>query len=169
MNILLRVSLTLALILLAGCAGPKSNTFKPHAYADIKTWDVDFMFVNAPLVTETKRDEASGKDVKVIKQEGQPNWALSIREDVYFAMLGRHGFKMAPKGTKADATVMLSFDEEYFFRSNGVINLTVLDKRGEPLSRIKYENTYDEWTLKNRERIIEEIVGRLTEEVLANK
>lgn len=169
MNIVLRVTLTLALIILAGCAGPKSNTFKPHAYANIKTWDVDFMFVNAPLVTETKRDEASGKDIKVIKQEGQPNWALSIREDVYFSMLGRHGFKMAAKGTKADAVVMLSFDAQHFNGNIGIINLTVIDKYGEPLSRLKYENTDAEWSLKNRERVIEEIVGRLTEEVLANK
>ncbi len=161
--------LVVAFLVVSGCSAPNSNTFKPNAYANIKTWDVDFMFVNAPIVTETKRDDATGKDVKVVKQEGQPNWALSIREDVYYSMLGRHGFKMAAKGTKPDATVMLSFDQNYLYGTNGTINLTVLDKNGEPLSRLKYENTESEWTLKKRERIIEEIVSRLAEEVLANK
>jgi hypothetical protein len=169
MKIIKTLFLLTILILGVGCSTQQSNTFKPHAYANIKTWDVDFMFVNAPLITETKRDDATGKDVRVTKQEGQPNWALSIREDVYYSMLGRHGFKMTPKGTKADATVMLSFDAQHFNGNIGIINLTVFDKNGEPLSRLKYENVDAEWSLKNRERIIEEIVGRLTEEVLANK
>lgn len=155
---------------LAGCLAPQSsNTFKPKAYAQVSTWDVDFMFVNAPLVRETKKDDATGKDVTVTKQDGQPNWALSIREDIYYTMLGKAGFKMAPKGVKADATVMLSFDTTYSNGNIGIINLTVLDRNGEPLSRLKYENPFPDMSLEYRQRMIDAIVTLLVEEVLANK
>lgn len=157
-------------LLLSACLPSQSyNTFKPHAYANVRTWDVGFMFENAPIVTETRKDDTTGKDVKVTKQEGQPNWALSVREDVYYAMLGRAGFRMAPKGTKADATVMLSFDSTYLNGNIGIINLTVLDRNGEPLSRLKYENRYPSMSLEYRERMVTEIVALLAEEVNANK
>lgn len=159
-----------AVAFITGCIAPQaSNTFKPKAYASVRTWDVDFMFVNAPLIRETKKDDATGKDVTVTKQEGQPNWALSIREDIYYTMLGKAGFKMAAKGVKADATVMLSFDTTYYNGNIGIINLTVLDRNGEPLSRLKYENPFPDMSLEYRQRMIDEIVTLLVDEVLANK
>lgn len=163
-------SITLSLgILSLGCATQESNTFKPNAYRNIRTWHVDFMFENAPHVTETKKDEATGKDVTVRKQEGQPSWALAIREDIYYCMLGKAGFKMAPKGAVADATVYLSFDSQFNNGNVGIINLTVKDRNGEPLSRLKYENTQPSFALEYRTRMVNDIVTLLVEEVNANK
>lgn len=163
-------ALTVSLVILSsGCATQESNTFKPNAYRYVRTWDVDFLFENAPHITETKKDEATGKDVTVRKQEGQPSWALAIREDIYYCMLGKAGFKMAPKGAKADATVYLSFDSQFQNGNIGIINLTVKDKNGEPLSRLKYENPHPSFSLEYRTRMVDEIVTLLVEEVNANK
>lgn len=163
-------SLILSLgILSSGCATQESNTFKPGAYRYVRTWDVGFLFENAPHVTETKKDETTGKDVTVRKQEGQPMWALAVREDIYYSMLGKAGFKMAPKGTKADAMVKLSFDSYYPNGNVAIVNLTVFDKNEEPLTRLKYENPYRDFNLESRSKMVSEIVTLLVEEVLANK
>jgi hypothetical protein len=167
---ILSAVLTLVLTALAvGCATQDTNTFKPNAYRNIRTWDVDFMFENAPHVTETQRDEATGKDVTVRKQQGQPSWALAVREDIYYCMLGKAGFRMAPKGTKADATVYLSFDSQFANGNIGIINLTVKDKNGEPLTRLKYENPFPDFSLDSRTKMVNEVVTLLVEEVNANK
>jgi len=167
---ILSAVLTLVLTALAvGCATQDTNTFKPNAYRYVRTWDVDFLFENAAIVTETKRDEATGKDVTVRKQEGQPNWALAVREDIYYCMLGKSGFKMTPKGTKADATVYLSFDSTFGNGNVAIITLSVKDRNGEPLSRLKYENPYPDFSLDSRTRMVDEIVTMLVEEVNANK
>lgn len=162
-------AIAMSALISVGCVRQESNTFRPNAYRYIRTWDVDFMFVNAPITIETKKDEATGKDVIMKRQEGQPPWALNIREDIYYCMLGKAGFKMAPKGTKADATVMLSFDSQYFNGNVGIINLTVFDRNGEPLSRLKYENSQGDFSLTSRTRMVEEVVTLLVEEVNANK
>lgn len=155
---------------LAGCVPPQSsNTFKPRAYANVKTWDVGFMFENASKVMETIKEEG-GKEITTVKEDGKEAMALAIREDIYYCMLGKAGFKMAPKGQVADATVKLSFDTFYLRNGNyGIINLTVFDRNGEPLSRLKYENPYPDMSLQFRERMVNDIVTLLVNEVNANK
>ena len=157
-------------IFASGCVAPQaSNTFKPRAYANVKTWDVGFMFDNASKVMETIKEEG-GKEITTIKEDGKGDMSLSLREDIYYCMLGRAGFKMAPQGQVADATVKLSFDTYYIRGGNyGIVNLTVFDRNGEPLSRLKYENPYPDMSLQYRERMVMEIVTLLVEEVNANK
>lgn len=160
----------LSLSLLVGCVGHSAtNTFKPRAYANVRTWDVGFMFDNAAKVMETIKEEG-GKEVTIVKDDGKAGNALSLREDIYYCMLGRAGFKMAPKGQVADATVKLSFDTHYTMNGNyGIVNLTVFDRNGEPLSRLKYENPYPDMSLSYRQQMVNEIVAMLVEEVNANK
>lgn len=164
-----RILLCLSLVLF-GCVGPSaSNTFKPRAYANVKTWDVAFMFDNASKIMETTKEEG-GKEITVVREDGKGSMALALREDIYYCMLGRAGFKMAPKGQVADATVKLSFDTHYALNGNyGIINLTVFDRNGDPLSRLKYENPYPDMSLQYRERMVTEIVTLLVNEVNANK
>lgn len=153
---------------LVGCQAPVSNTFTPHAYRNIKTWDVDFLLVDAGQVTETTTD-ASGKSISVTQKNGQSAGAWSVREDLYYYMKGRAGYDMVTKGDKADATVRISFDS-YFFNGNfGVINLTVFNRAGEPISRLKIENHHPKMDLESRNEVIKEIVEALTAEVLANR
>ena len=153
---------------LVGCQAPVSNTFTPHAYRNIKTWDVDFLLVDAGQVTETTTD-ASGKTISVTQKNGQSAGAWSVREDLYYYMKGRGGYNMVAKGDKADATVRISFDS-YFFNGNfGVINLTVFNRAGEPISRLKIENHHPKLVLESRNEVIKEIVETLTAEVLANR
>jgi len=84
-------------------------------------------------------------------------------------MKGRGGYNMVAKGDKADATVRISFDS-YFFNGNfGVINLTVFNRAGEPISRLKIENHHPKMDLESRNEVIKEIVETLTAEVLANR
>lgn len=153
---------------LVGCQAPVSNTFAPHAYRNIKSWDVDFLLVDAGQVTETTTD-AAGKSISVTQKNGQSAGAWSVREDLYYYMKGRAGYNMVPKGEKADATVRISFDS-YFFNGNfGVINLTVFNRLGEPISRLKIENRHPKMDLESRNEVIKEIVDALTNEVLSNR
>ena len=151
-----------------GCINRTTTTYIPHAYANIKTWDVDFMLVNAD-VKEVTTDALSGKVTTVTNINGQTPYAWSIREDIYYYMKGKGGYKMVPKGVVADATVKLSFDGYYANGNFGVINLTVFNKSGEAISRLKIENNEPIMNLKNRTKIIEDIVKVLTDEVMDNR
>ena len=165
----LPTALVATLALLTGCIAPQSsNTFKPRAYANVRTWDVAFMFDNASKVMETTKEQG-GKEVTVVREEGNSNLALSLREDIYYCML-KCGFKMSPKGQVADATVKLSFDTHYLVNGNyGIINMTVFDRNGEPLSRLKYENPHPNMSLRYREMMVNDLVTILVNEVSANK
>ena len=120
-------------------------------------------------VTVRREKRQKGKEVTVVREEGNSNLALSLREDIYYCML-KCGFKMSPKGQVADATVKLSFDTHYLVNGNyGIINMTVFDRNGEPLSRLKYENPHPNMSLRYREMMVNDLVTILVNEVSANK
>lgn len=158
----------LTALISVGCISRTATTYVPHAYANIKTWDVDFLLVNAD-VKEVTTDQSSGKITTVTNINGQSASAWSVRDDIYFQMKGQGGYQMVPKGVTADATVKLSFDTFYPNGNFGVINLTVFNRSGEALSRIKIENKEPVMNLKTRTKIIEDIVKVLTDEVSENK
>ena len=140
----------------------------PHAYANIKTWDVGFLLVNADI-KEVTTDSVTGKATTITSMNGQTPFTWSVRDDIYYHMKGKGGYKMAPTGVVADATVKISFDAFFPNGNFGVINLTVFNKSGDAISRIKVENKEPSMDLKTRTKIIEDIVNVLTDEVMDNR
>jgi hypothetical protein len=154
-----------------GCINRTTTTYIPHAYANIKTWDVGFLLVTADIkeIKEVTTDSATGKATTITSTNGQTPSTWSVRDDIYYHMKGKGGYKMAPTGVVADATVKISFDAFYPNGNFSVINLTVFNKSGEAISRLKIENNEPIMNLKNRTKIIEDIVKVLTDEVMDNR
>ena len=162
-----RLSVLLAFaLLLLGCEAPR-NTFKPRAYANIRTWDVECATdVTSPARVLEINSDQGGRTLQVERVTSPFKYASVIREDLYYHML-RSGFQMAPKGQVPDAMLKLSFDKHIGL--GGIFNLTVFDRNGEPLTRIKYESRYDLNTLSSQEALINELVALLAREVNENR
>jgi hypothetical protein len=157
-----------AVLVGSGCVRNNSITFVPHAYRNIKTWDVAFL-LNADEVIEETTKETGGKETTVKRHNGQGSSAWAIREDIFYCMKGEARFNMVTKGEKADAVVKVFVDSDYMNGNFGVITLTVFNAQGEALSRLKYQNNEPSMSLDSRSRAIASLVGQLVEEVNANK
>jgi len=126
----------ICLLLLAGCASVNTKLYEPARLNAVDTWVLEFAYESGSV--EQLQKSSGDSEVKVVSEGHLPR-DLQMRDDLYYTLKDEYAVPLARSGSESSGRIQI---HPIHFYSGGfkLLTVTLVDRQGEPLARIKIEN-----------------------------
>jgi outer membrane lipoprotein-sorting protein len=125
-----------SLLLLSACASVNTKLYDPAGLKAVDAWVLEFAYEAGSVEHLSK--SSGDSELKVISEGHLPR-DLQLRDDLYYTLKDEYAIKLTKTATEASGRIQIH--PIHFYRGGfKLLTVTLVDKQGETLVRLKIKN-----------------------------
>jgi hypothetical protein len=124
------------MLLAVSCASVNSKLYAPAQFKAVNAWLLEFAYETGSV--EQLQKSSGDSEVKVVSK-GQLPGDLQLRDDLYYTLKDEYSIPLTKISSEASGCIKI---HPIHFYSGGfkLLTVTLVDKQGETLARLKIKN-----------------------------
>ncbi|MBD1396570.1 hypothetical protein H9Q13_05280 [Pontibacter sp. JH31] len=152
------------LLCISSCASVNSKVYESSKLKSINNWIIDFAYETGSV---EELQKSSGDYERKVINKGQSSSDLQLRDDLYYTLKDNYSIPMSKASTETTGIIQL---HPIHFGDGGfqVLTVTLLDKKGETIARLKIKNGDRVATFKNNDKFARYAAEGIAKAIIQN-